>query len=97
MDVRTVDIDERRAGLLRVLDVMQAELGPQVPFADDYYWSVPTAFDVSESRPDLTSVSLLSRADLTGPQIRLQPSRNPGPGLPVAVGVHHLGHHRVGL
>ncbi|CAN5649332.1 hypothetical protein BH10ACT8_BH10ACT8_09620 [soil metagenome] len=52
----TIRVDEIRAALGRVLDVVQDRHGPDLVLADDYYWSVPVAaaFDMTRPDPKLT-------------------------------------------
>lgn len=56
MEGTTIDLAVVRQGLERVLDALEAELGPQVVSLNDYYWSVPvpSVFAVTREKPELT-------------------------------------------
>ena len=52
----TIRVDEIRAALGRVLDVVEDRHGPDLALVNDYYWSVPVAaaFDMTHQAPELT-------------------------------------------
>jgi hypothetical protein len=52
----TIRVEEIRAALGRVLDVVEDGHGPDLVLANDYYWSVPVraAFDMTQQDPELT-------------------------------------------
>jgi hypothetical protein len=61
----SIDVDQIRSALARVLNVVERDLGRQLHLEGDPYWSLPVAaaFDLSKSDPSLTIGQLSDDVD----------------------------------
>jgi hypothetical protein len=61
----SIDVDQIRSALARVLNAVERDLGRQLHLEGDPYWSLPVAaaFDLSKSDPSLTVGQLSDDVD----------------------------------
>jgi len=61
----TIDVDQIRSALARVLNAVERDHGSQLQLHGDFYWSLPVAaaFDLTKSDPALTAGQLSDDLD----------------------------------